>query len=138
MVSTVSGRLTTHLHDKLNGADEEAEELENQVLLLLLHLIQAKLLAAVQHVLRGQAVPGVGLQQILGHDARAAGLDVLFLLLGAVFGLELLDEGVDVLVFVIVLGGGRLGPGRRNLLFRLWRMHRGLFVAGSGRHDGAG
>ncbi len=54
-------QVNTYLHDELNGANEEAQELEKHVLLLLLHLIETILLASLKHLLGCETNPGVGL-----------------------------------------------------------------------------
>ena len=51
----------TYLHDELDGADEVAQELENEVLLLLLHLIEAILPAPLGDLLGCETNTSVGL-----------------------------------------------------------------------------
>lgn len=69
------------LHDELNGTNEETEELENVVLLLLLHLVETVLAAALDNLLRSETDTGVSLEHVLGDDATATGSALLFLLL---------------------------------------------------------
>ena len=105
------------LHDELNGADKVHEELEDEILLVLLHLIKAVLLAAGGDLGLGQTASGIGVEHILRHGLGAADLGgLLFLLIDAVDGLEIIDESVDVLVVIVadrvVIGGvGGVGGG---------------------------
>jgi hypothetical protein len=134
----------TYLHDELNGTNEVHEELQDQVLLLLLHLVQTVLLTALLNLRVGQTGAGAGLQQLLGNGTRTTGLVGLLVLRidVGILGLELLDERVHVLVlFFFVIGRGL---GRRHLLLlliELTRGHRGAQVVRGHRgtrirHDG--
>jgi hypothetical protein len=69
----------TYLHDELDRADEEAEELEKHVLLLILHLVETILPATLEDLLRCKTDARVGLEHVLGDDTPGAG-DDLFLL----------------------------------------------------------
>ena len=71
---------STYLHDELNGADKETQELENHVLLLLLHLVETIFATALENLVGGETDAGVGLEHILGDDARTAGSDFFLLL----------------------------------------------------------
>lgn len=66
------------LHDELNGTDEEAKELQEKVLLLLLHLVETILAASLGNLLLGETDAGVGLEHVLRNDAPGAGSDLLF------------------------------------------------------------
>jgi hypothetical protein len=70
----------TYLHDELDRADEEAEELEEQVLLLLLHLVETIFPATLDNLLLCETDAGVGLEHVLGDDAGTAGRDIFLLL----------------------------------------------------------
>ena len=94
----------THLHDELDGTNEEAKELQDEIFLLLLHLIETVLLATLQHFSRGQTIARRCLEKLFGHGSCAAGCGLfLFLLDGVVLRLELLDQRVHVLVLLLVL-----------------------------------
>jgi hypothetical protein len=67
------------LHDELDRADEETEELENEVLLLLLHLVETILPATLDDLFRCETNSGVGLEHVLRDNTTTAGLDFLFL-----------------------------------------------------------
>lgn len=71
---------STYLHDELDRAHEEAEELEKQVLLLLLHLVQTIFATTLNDLVAGETDTGVGLEHVLGDDTRATGGDILLLL----------------------------------------------------------
>lgn len=103
--------METHLHDKLNGTDEETEKLENQVLLLLLHLVETVLAAAGHNLGLGETNPAVSLEHVLGDNASSAGLDLLLLFLMAILGLEILDQGIHILIFFVVVRGTLGGSG---------------------------
>jgi hypothetical protein len=108
----------TYHHDVLNRTDEETEELEDQVLLLLLHLVETVLATAGDDLSLGKTKAAVGLEHVLGDGADAAGGDSLLIVvdhLVAILGLEVLDQGVDVLILVIVDNGGLLLGGRDAL-----------------------
>lgn len=70
----------TYLHDELDGTNEETQELEQKVLLLLLHLVETELPAALQDLFARETNTGVSLEHLLRDNASAAGGD-LFLLL---------------------------------------------------------
>ena len=72
-----------YLHDKLDGADEVAQELENQVLLLLLHLIETILPSPLENLLACETSASVGLELVLrDHTTGTRGRAFfLFLLL---------------------------------------------------------
>ena len=100
-----------YLHDELDGSDKVGEELEDEVLLLLLHLVETVLLAAGGDLGVGQTGAGVGLQQLVRHGTLATGL-VLVLLVDlvdvAVLRLEVGNELIHVLVLLVFLGHGAL------------------------------
>jgi hypothetical protein len=98
-------RSCTHLHDKLDGTNEEAEELEDQVLLLLLHLVQPETFPTLGDFVGRQTSASISLQQLFGHGLCAArlGFLLLFEIGGGVLRLELLDECVHVLFFLVVI-----------------------------------
>lgn len=95
----------TNLHDELNGTDEVHEELENHVLLLLLHLVETVLSSSLLDFGRGKTDAGIRLEEVLGDGASAGtshGLIVLRVLL-SFLGLEIVDESIDVLDVIVVL-----------------------------------
>jgi hypothetical protein len=110
MLIVIATRQSTHLHDELDRPNEETQELEDQILLLFLHLIETELLLALDDFLRGQAGAGGGLEKLFGNGTGTTGLSSLFLLLDiSVLRLELLDQGIHVLVFLFVILRRRLG-----------------------------
>jgi len=140
-------RVGAYLHDELDGADEEAQELEDEIFLFFLHLIHTKLFPPRQHLGGGETVASAGLEHVLGDSACTAGLGSLFLFLVdvLVLGLELLDERVHVLVFFFLVTG--LGSGAVVLLLveaagghivteMVWRSgaSAGAGCRGCGRH----
>lgn len=106
-------KIGTHLHDELDGTDEEAKELENVVLLLLLHPVVTVLATAGSNLGLGQTNTAVSLKHVLGDSAGTVGrpLLVLIFVLVAVLRLEILDQGIDVLVLIFRLILGGLGRG---------------------------
>lgn len=82
---------------------------------LTLHLVETVLLATRQDLVGSQTDARVGLQELLGHDARAARLGHLLILVvdGCILRLELLDQSVDVLVLFLLL---ETGLGREALV----------------------
>lgn len=102
--------MISYLHDELDRTDEETEELEDHVLLLLLHLVQAVLAATGDDLLLGKTDAGVRLEHLLGDDTAAVsvGLGLLLILVVdgvAIVGLEVFDEGINVLILLLVLDG---------------------------------
>ena len=70
----------TYLHDELNGTDEETKELEQEVFLLLLHLVETIFPTTLEDLLGCKTNTRVGLEHVLGDDAGATGSDIFFLL----------------------------------------------------------
>jgi hypothetical protein len=70
----------TYLHDELDRTNEEAKELEKQVLLLLLHLVETIFATALEDLLVCETDAGVGLEHVLGDDTPATGGDFLLFL----------------------------------------------------------
>lgn len=70
----------TYLHDELNRTDEETKELEQEVFLLLLHLVETIFPTAMEHLLIRETDTSVSLEHVLGDDAANTGSGVLFLL----------------------------------------------------------
>jgi hypothetical protein len=101
----------TYLHDELNGTDEEAEELENQVLLLLLHLVKTILATASGDFGLSQTNARVGLEHVLGDNTTTSGLSLLLLVedITTLLWLEVLNESVNVLILLLFVGDGLLG-----------------------------
>jgi len=97
-----------YLHDKLDGTNEVTEELEDQVLLLFFHLIETVSLPARSNFLLVQPHARVGVKQFLWYRTSTTGLDSLLLLVldVTVRRLELLDQGVHILLFIILVSGG--------------------------------
>lgn len=71
---------STYLHDELDRTNEEAKELENQVLLLLLHLVETIFATALEDLVACETDAGVGLEHVLGDDTAATGGDLLLFL----------------------------------------------------------
>jgi len=89
---------------------------------LTLHLIETILLAAGEHLTRGKTDAGIGLEKLLGNNAGGASLHLLLILIvdGGVLGLELLNEGVDILVlFFVLLDEASLGRERLLVVLSL-------------------
>lgn len=61
-LSECTAIIQAYLHDELDGTNEIHEELEDHVLLLLLHLIETELLSPGLNLGGGQTSPGVGLE----------------------------------------------------------------------------
>lgn len=63
-----------------------------------------------------QTDAGVGLKKLLGNETTTVGIALLLLLIFldvSVLRLEILDQGVDVLIFLLAdLGLGLVGGGR--------------------------
>jgi hypothetical protein len=78
--STATLWTLTYLHDELDRTNEEAEELENQVLLLLLHLVETIFATALEDLLVCETDAGVSLEHVLGDDTPATGGDFLLFL----------------------------------------------------------
>jgi len=129
----------THLHDELDGTDEETQELQDEVLLLFLHLVETVLFPSRCHIRARQTGARAGLQQLLRYGTGSAGLNgFLFVIIdGGVLGLKLLDQGVNVFVLFLLagssifLGGDVVGDGivASAILF--------LFVESARRHVSA-
>lgn len=120
------GCARTDLHDELNRTDEVSEELEDQVLLLLPHLVETVLLATHGDLLLSETSARVGLELVLGDDPTGSRVVLLLLLLlfgVAVLRLELVDQGVHVLVLLLIVvqwlavgGGRRAGTANGGLM----------------------
>lgn len=109
-----SEKTDAYLHDELNGTDEVREELENEVLLLLLHLVETELAAASLNFGLGKTDARVSLEHVLGDSAAATGGSSLLLLLFelvSILGLEVVNEGINVLILIVIVDRGRLGGG---------------------------
>lgn len=100
---------STH-HNELNWTDEEHKELENHVLALLFHGVESPLLAASDNLCLRETDPRVGLELVLRNDTSTTGGGLLVVVdLVAILGLEILDQGVHVLIGLLILGNGSLG-----------------------------
>ncbi|GJD02139.1 hypothetical protein ColKHC_10964 [Colletotrichum higginsianum] len=73
-----SGEDGSSLHDELDRTNEEHEELKDQVLLLLGHLVAAPLAATVENLLFGQTKTGVSLELLFGDDTAHARGSILY------------------------------------------------------------
>lgn len=95
-----------YLHDELNGTNEVSQELEDQVLLLFLHLIHTVLLATCCDFGLCKTNASVGLQLIFWDNASCARiyfvLAFLFLLM-PILRLELINQGIHVLIFLFII-----------------------------------
>ena len=122
-----------YLHDELNGADKVTEELQNQIFLLLFHLIQTVLLSPRGYIALRQAMPGICVEHLFRHRTGATGFDLfLFFLDGAISRLELIDQSIDVLVLLIVVVISLLLHRSRNGSVVVGLMMTGLFRIVSG------
>ncbi|CAF3594394.1 unnamed protein product [Fusarium graminearum] len=91
-------------------ANEEHEELENHVLLLFFHGVETPFLATCDNLSLSQTNTRVSLELVLGDDTSTAGGGLLVVVdLVAVLGLEVLDQGIHVLIGLLILGDGSLG-----------------------------
>ena len=91
-------------HYELNWAYEEHEELEDHVLALFFHLVEAPFASSVDDFGFGETDSGVGLELIFGNNTATSRLSLFFFVKGvAILGLEILDQGVHVLVGVMWL-----------------------------------
>ncbi|GKT51544.1 uncharacterized protein ColSpa_11725 [Colletotrichum spaethianum] len=77
-VLKTSGKDGGSLHDELDGTNEEHEELKDEVLLLLSHLVATPLAAAVDNLLLSETKTGVSLELLLRDDAAHAGSTILY------------------------------------------------------------
>ena len=106
MIAIGAHRATSaHLHDELNWTNEITKELEDQVLLVLLHLIEAEFLSPDDNFLRCQTVASVSLEKIFGDWSCTTGLGD-FLVLGvdaSILRLELFNQRINVLVVLFSL-----------------------------------
>ena len=94
-----------HLHDELNWTDEITKELEDQVLLFLLHLIETEFLSPGDNFRRCQTMASVGLEKIFSNWPCTTGLGD-FLVLGidaSILRLKLLNQRINVLVVLFSL-----------------------------------
>ncbi|PTD13270.1 hypothetical protein FCULG_00004147 [Fusarium culmorum] len=91
-------------------ANEEHEELENHVLLLFFHGVETPFLATCDNLSLSQTNTRVSLELVLRDDTSTAGGGLLVVVdLVAVLGLEVLDQGIHVLIGLLILGDGSLG-----------------------------
>jgi hypothetical protein len=112
------------LHDELNGTDEEHDELQDEVLLLLGHLVETVLLSSLKDLVGGKTDGGVGLEKLLGNGLGGGTfLGVVGVLTENVISgirLELLNEGVHIIIGLVIEatggGSGRSGRGGSLLL----------------------
>jgi hypothetical protein len=97
-------------HNELDGTNEEHQKLENHVLTLFFHGVQAPLLSTGDNLSLSQTDTRVSLELVLGDDTTTTGGSLLFVVdLMAVLGLEVLDQGVHVLIGLFIVGDGSLG-----------------------------
>lgn len=131
-VLETGGQNSSSLHDELNGTNKEAKELEHQVLLLFFHLVKTVLATAGNNLSLGQTKSAVGLEHVVGDDTSSSagtGLFLFFFKGMAILGFEILDQGVNVLVFFLVfsrgvlLGRDGLGRGLGTLLVEVARFY---------------
>ena len=88
--------MTTCLHDKLNRTHEEGQELQEMILLLLLHFVGAIFLSTDRNFAITETGYGVCLKKLIGDHALRVIRDLNFLeLIG--FGLQFVDEEIHVL-----------------------------------------
>lgn len=68
------------------------------------HLIETELLPPGEDLARSETSAGVGLEQVLGDGTGASRLSGLlfFIVDGGILRLEVLDEGIDVLIFLLL------------------------------------
>jgi len=100
-----------NLHDELNRTDEVHQELQDQVLLLLLHLVETELSPSLLDFGGGKSDAGIGLEKILRNGTGAGTRrDVLVLrVLLSFLGLEIVDEGIDVPDILVIFFDGSNG-----------------------------
>jgi hypothetical protein len=97
-------------HNKLDGTNEEHQKLENHIFSFFFHRIETPFLASGDHLSLSQADTRVSLKLVLGDDASTARGGLLFVVdLMAVLGLEVLNQGVHVLIGLFIVGDGSLG-----------------------------
>jgi hypothetical protein len=101
----------------LDRSDEEHQKLENHVFLFFFHRIEAPFASTGDNLGLGETDTRVGLELILGNDTATAGLSLFFFIdLMAVLGLEVLDQGIHVLIGLLIFGNGSLvGVGGGSL-----------------------
>jgi hypothetical protein len=116
------GKNGSSLHDELDRTNEETEELEDQVLLLLLHLVETILLASRQDFALGKTDTSVGHEHVLRNNTATAGLNLLLLIIidVAILGLEILDKSIHILIRLLILLVLLASWGRGS--------HRGLLI----------
>jgi len=112
-----SSKDSSGLHHKLDRSDKEHEKLQDHILLLFFHRIQTPFASTSDNLSLSKTDTRVGLELILGDDTAAAGLGLFFFIdLMAVLGLEVLDQGIHVLVGLLIFGNGSLvGVGGGSL-----------------------
>jgi hypothetical protein len=94
----------------LDGANEKHQKLENHILTLFFHSIESPFLSAGDNLSLSQADTRVSLKLVLGDDTATTGGGLLFVVdLMAVLGLEVLNQGVHVLIGLFIVGDGSLG-----------------------------
>ncbi|ROV95796.1 hypothetical protein VPNG_08757 [Cytospora leucostoma] len=99
-----SSQDSSSLHDELDRTNEVHEELQNQILLLLLHLVETELLAACGDLSLSETSSSV--LCLFGNNTTASVVALLFLVIiqaVAILGFEIFDQGVDVLIFIFVV-----------------------------------
>lgn len=108
----------TYLHDELNGTNEVREELEDKVLLLLLHLVETVLAATRLDLRLSETHARVGLKHVVGDRAATTGGGLLLLVIEvvAVLRLEVVDEGIDILILILIRVGNLGLLGSRGTL----------------------
>jgi hypothetical protein len=116
------GKNGSSLHDELDRTNEETEELEDQVLLLLLHLVETILLASRQDFALGKTDTSVGHEHVLRNNTATAGLNLFLLIIidVAILGLEILDKSIHILIRLLILLVLLASWGRGS--------HRGLLI----------
>jgi hypothetical protein len=140
------------LHDELNRTNEVHEELEDEVLLLLcavvsncllkiigcwkaltLHLVEAVLLPSGSDLAGSETSAGICLEKLLGNDTGVTRLGnlLVFVVDGGVLGLELLDQSIHVLLFLVIVFSVTLlgGQGFRALAIVLLLVLARLLLA---------
>ncbi|KAL0635536.1 hypothetical protein Q9L58_005467 [Maublancomyces gigas] len=98
MTYVVGSQTSTNLHDELNWTNEVEQEFEDQVLLLLLHLIETILLAALLDLGGSKTSASVSLEKIFRDRASARASNGLLLidsLIVTVLGLEVINQLIN-------------------------------------------
>ncbi|KAI6756513.1 hypothetical protein HG530_011111 [Fusarium avenaceum] len=98
-------------------SDEEHQKLQDHIFLFFFHCVQSPFATTSDNLSLSKTDARVGLELVLGNDTATAGLSLFFFIdLMAVLGLEVLDQGIHVLVGLLIFGNRSLvGVGGGSL-----------------------